>query len=241
MKRQWWLISDIDGTLTGDAAALARLRELLEEAAGRIGFGVASGRSPDLIREAVAGFSLPEPELVIAAVGSEIHHPQIAAASWPGELACAWQPGKIRDVLADVPDLELQAAAGQGPYKLGFLAAPAAASAAAAALHAAGLEAELVPSAGEFLDIMPRGVSKGSAVRFAADALQMPLSRVVVAGDTGNDTDMLTCGARAILVGNHSSEVAHLVDDPRVYVAQRNHAAGILEGLAHYGVIQEAR
>lgn len=239
MKREWWLISDIDGTLTGDDAALARLRGVLETAAGRIGFGVASGRSPRLINEAAAQFALPEPELIIAAVGSEIHHPQLAEGSWPGSLADSWQPDLIREVLAGVAGVERQAAAGQGPYKLGFLAGPAAAEAAGLALQEAGLELELVSSAGEFLDVMPGGVSKGSAVRFAARELQVPLPRVVVAGDTGNDADMLTCGARAILVANHSAEVAHLADDPRVFVARNNHAAGILEGLVHYGVIQE--
>lgn len=239
MKRDWWLISDIDGTLTGDDVALYRLRRLLETEAERIGFGVASGRSPELVSEAVTAFGLPQPELVIAAVGSEVFHRDIPAGSWPGELADTWLPERIGEVLEGVEGVEPQAAAGQGPYKLGFLAAPEAAAAAVAALHNAGLAAELVPSAGEFLDVMPAGVSKGSAVRFAAEQLQVPLSRVIVAGDTGNDVDMLTCGAPAILVANHSSEVAHLADDPRVYVARRAHAAGILEGLVHYGVIRE--
>lgn len=239
MKRDWWLISDIDGTLTGDDRALARLRRLLEAESERIGFGVASGRSPELVREAVTGFGLPEPELVIAAVGSEVYHRDIEAGSWPGELVDTWLPDRVREVLAGVPGVEPQAAAGQGPHKLGFLAEPEGAAAAAAALQDAGLAAELVPSAGEFLDVMPKGVSKGSAVRFAAEQLQVPLSRVIVAGDTGNDVDMLTCGALAILVANHSSEVAHLAENPRVYVARSAHAAGILEGLVHYGVTRE--
>lgn len=239
MSRDWWLISDIDGTLTGDDAALSRLAAVLEAERGRIGFGVASGRSPDLVREAVSQFRLPEPELVIAAVGSEISHVQIDKQSWPGALASDWQPELIRELLQAVPGVRIQNEAGQGPFKLGYLAAPAAAAAAAARLADAGVPARLIPSAGEFLDIMPEGVSKGSAVRFAATALNVPLDRIVVAGDTGNDEDMLTCGARAVLVANHGTEVAHLAADPRVYLARRAHAAGILEGLRMYGVLQE--
>lgn len=240
MSLHWWLISDIDGTLTGDERALARLRSRLEADRERIGFGVASGRSPELIREAVASYSLPQPELFIASVGSEISHPQIDPEAWPGEKAGGWQPDLIRELLAGVPGVELQSEAGQGRYKLGYLADAASAAAAARRLQAAGLEAQLVPSAGEFLDIMPKGVSKGSAVRFAAHALQVPLHQVIVAGDTGNDLDMLTCGARAILVANHTKEVAHLKQDPGVYVARNPHAAGIMEGLRHYGVFEEA-
>src|SRR5699024_5521567 len=84
--RRRWLISDIDGTLTGSDEALRQLAAHLEQDPA-LGFGVASGRSPQLVAQAVAGFSLPEPELVIASVGSEISGAGRSWADWPPEAA----------------------------------------------------------------------------------------------------------------------------------------------------------
>lgn len=60
-------------------------------------------------------------------------------------------------------------------------------------------------------------------------------SEVVVAGDSGNDTAMLTiAGINAILVANHYQEVAHLSSLSHVYTAKNTHALGVLEGLKHW-------
>ncbi len=237
MTRDWWLISDIDGTLTGDDRALAELRTLLEAEADRIGFGVASGRSPGLVAEAVEQFGLPQPELVIASVGSELSYPSVTPADWPGCHLDSWQPQELKALLAGVPGVELQSEAGQGPHKLGFLATAEAAEAARRQVREAGLQANLLHSAGEFLDVLPEGVDKGSAVRFFASHTGLGLDRVIVAGDTGNDRDMLLCGACAILVANHTEEVADLADRPGIYASRGSHAAGILEGMRHFGTV----
>ena len=240
MRRDWWLISDIDGTLTGDPDALAELKARLERDSDRIGFGVASGRSPELTAAAVVEFGLPEPELLICSVGSEVRAPGVStgksAGQWPGELAADWRPQQIRSLLEHVTGLELQDAHGHGPYKLGYLAAGDAAHRAGQVLSDAGLETNLIHSADRFLDIMPAGVSKGAAVRFVAARLGHDLSRIVVAGDTGNDLDMLLCGALAIMVGNHSSELGHLKGEPLVHAAKAPHAGGVIEGMVHHGV-----
>ena len=69
---EWLLISDVDGTLTGDDAALSELMRMLR-ASPHIGFGVATGRSLDLVLAAVEEFALLEPDPIIASVGSEIY------------------------------------------------------------------------------------------------------------------------------------------------------------------------
>jgi len=57
----------------------------------------------------------------------------------------------------------------------------------------------------------------------------------VVAGDSGNDRDMLTGATPAIVVGNHAQELADLAEQPDIYFARAPHAAGILEGLEARG------
>ena len=59
---------------------------------------------------------------------------------------------------------------------------------------------------------------------------------MVTAGDTGNDIDMMRAdlGFRGIAVGN-STEELRAGGEPQIYHARAHHAAGIREGLEHYG------
>lgn len=237
MPPEWLLVSDIDGTLTGDAAALAELMRRLREGRGRLLFGVASGRSPALVEDAVSQFGLKAPSLVIASVGTEIFHRGAPLAGYRERIAEGWDRPAVMTALSDVNGLELQALAGQRPFKVSYNAPAAALPAAEAALERAGLRAKLIHSHGEFLDVLPERASKGAAVLFAAAALGVPLERVVVAGDSGNDADMLTAGANAVVVANYDPELEPLLPHGGVYVARARHAAGVLEGLEHFGAL----
>ena len=108
-------------------------------------------------------------------------------------------------------------------------------------LDAEGLEAKVVYSAGRFLDFLPIRSGKGGAVRYLAEALGMPASAVVTSGDTGNDLDMMRpeLGFRGIAVGNSAPELAEY-REPNVYHAEQAYAAGIREGLVHYGWLEPA-
>jgi len=58
----------------------------------------------------------------------------------------------------------------------------------------------------------------------------------MVAGDSGNDIEMLIGDTRAIVVGNYSPELASLREQEQIYFAEGHYAAGIIEGLNHYGL-----
>lgn len=233
----WMLISDIDGTLTGDDAALRDLMQLLTEKRDGIGFGVASGRSPALVRQAVAEFGLNEPDLIIASVGTEILGPAGIGERYRAHIDVAWDREAVVTALEGLPGVEPQGEEGQRPFKVSFNAPTSALAPARQALERAGLAVKLLHSHGAFLDVLPARASKGEAVRFVARALDLPLQRVVVAGDSGNDADMLTCGARAVVVGNHDSELLPVLAGTDVYRARGHHAAGVLEGLEHFGAL----
>ena len=105
------------------------------------------------------------------------------------------------------------------------------------------LEAALAPfsrvinvmiTRGAYLDILPRRGSKGRAVRYISQKWAIPLSQTLVCGDSGNDLDMISNTSKAIVVGNHSKELEHLRDNRKVYFADKESSAGILEGLSHY-------
>lgn len=237
MPPRWMLISDIDGTLTGDDAALRRLMDLLLEHRSRLGFGVASGRSPELVREAVACFGLAEPEVVIASVGSEMEGPNGLGEAYRRQIGANWDREAVLAALEGLAGLEPQGPEGQRPYKVSFVAPAEVVPAARARLAAAGVGARLVHSHGRYLDVLPARASKGEAVRFVSARLGVPLSRIVVAGDSGNDAEMLLCGANAVVVGNYDPELEPLVARDEVYLARGEHAAGVLEGLERFGAL----
>ena len=62
----------------------------------------------------------------------------------------------------------------------------------------------------------------------------------VVAGDTGNDLDMMRpeLGFRSIAVANASDELKHY-ETESLYHATLPFAAGIREGLVHHGWLRE--
>ena len=74
----------------------------------------------------------------------------------------------------------------------------------------AGLAASVIFSHHEFLDVLPDGASKGNAMHYLARRWGLAMDRILVAGDSGNDADMLRGGAQAVVVANHSSELRQL-------------------------------
>jgi sucrose-phosphate synthase len=67
-------ISDIDNTLTGNPDALRELAEIISENRESFGFGFATGRSIELVREIVESDNLPPPDVIISSVGTEIYY-----------------------------------------------------------------------------------------------------------------------------------------------------------------------
>jgi sucrose-phosphate synthase len=66
---------------------------------------------------------------------------------------------------------------------------------------------------------------------------EFPSSKVMVAGDSGNDEDMIKGNNYGLVVGNHSEELEKLRGQKRVLFSQKSYASGIIDGLVHYGFI----
>ena len=56
----------------------------------------------------------------------------------------------------------------------------------------------------------------------------------LIAGDSGNDEEMLNPPVQGVVVGNYSKELEHLRKRPNIYFAEAAYAAGILEGIEQY-------
>lgn len=235
------LISDIDNTLIGDAAGQDRLTSLLRKHRQKLGFGVATGRSLESALIHLRKHRIGIPDIMITSVGSEIHYgPECQPdEGWASHIRHKWQRQDLMLAMQSVPGLKLQAPENQREFKISYLVSPAQMPTLEEIhqhLQRQGLSARLIYSHEEFLDLLPIRASKGHAVRYLSMKWGIPLHCIAVAGDSGNDIEMLTGDTLGIVVGNHSPEVVCLKDSEQVYFAEAHYAAGILEGLKHYGL-----
>ena len=99
----------------------------------------------------------------------------------------------------------------------------------------------MIHSHNEYLDILPIRASKGLAVRYLAIKWGLPLDRILVAGDSGNDEEMLSGDVLGVVVGNYSSELKRLYGKPRIYFAENEYANGIVEGIQHYNFLDDIK
>ncbi len=237
------LVSDIDNTLTGCRAAAQRFARWH---AGRTGvrFAVATGRSLSEAQVVLARWGLPEPELFITSVGSEVYRRDASGRlerddGYAAHIADGWQPEAIecvlRDLTAENAAIRPQATIEQRAFKRSYVITDGAMrDVVAARLADAGLPAHVIASHETLLDILPAGAGKGAALAWCAQTHGIAASACVAAGDSGNDLDMLGSAAAAVMVANHSEELAPLRGAPNVYPTTANHADGVLEGLDHW-------
>ncbi len=238
-------ITDIDGTMISEAhghPGLDDLRTYLQQRNSRMAFGIASGRSYDLVIEALHEHDLPDPEFLVCAVGSQIFYRSgnkyLEDKSWSSHLSRNWKRSDIVAKLKSVPWIELQEEAGQNPYKISYYyeASRWDEDLLVRMLGRHMQDLVLIPSHERFLDILPKRASKGKALRYISKKWAISGSDIVTAGDSGNDLDMLKIPSiMSIVVGNRSVELEHLRARKNLYLASKPAAAGILEGLQHYG------
>ncbi len=238
------LVTDIDDTLVGDEEALVRLLAWRKANARRVAFGVATGRSFPRTLEILAAWKVPLPDVLVTAVGTEIRFASDLKTdrAWESHIRHGWRRDEAVRAFSSVAGLKKQPEANDGPYKASWDVVPGRTvdlEAIRRLLHARGLAARLVFSQGKFLDVLPVRASKGLAVRFLALRLGLPLESFLVAGDSGNDLEMLVGDTMAVVVGNHKPELEELRGRDRVYFASAPYAGGILEGIASYGFATE--
>jgi sucrose-phosphate synthase len=240
------VIADIDNTLIGDRRGLHTLLEVLRKSPENVAFGIATGRSIKLTRKVLAAWKIPTPQVLITSVGSAIRYgPElIEDRGWEHHIRYRWNPEKLKQAMDGVPGIELQGPEGQSPYKVSYDVDPdklPQLKEIRARLRGERLQARLVYSHRAYLDLLPIRASKGMAVRYFALKWGIGIERCLVAGDSGNDEEMLTGSALGVVVGNHDPELERLRGRPKVYFAKGRYAWGILEGIEHYDFLGRIR
>ncbi|MFO7937321.1 MAG: HAD-IIB family hydrolase [Kiritimatiellia bacterium] len=241
-KLDHFLITDIDNTLIGnDNNRLEELKSLLLQHRTRLGFGIATGRTIESAREILAEYDIPDPDIMITSVGAEIYygkqlHPD---RGWAAHLASHWKRDRIRELLAEFDFLEYQEEDTQRPFKVSYNmeAGKDRLSRVHQKLQAHRCRYTLIYSHDRFLDILPHRASKGKAIRYICYKWNLPLYNIMVAGDSGNDIEMLLGDPAGVVVGNYSHELEKYRGKRKVFFADSECAGGILEGIEHYNLI----
>jgi sucrose-6F-phosphate phosphohydrolase len=235
---QYLLISDVDDTLLGEEKSLRDFSAWYAQHCEYLKLAYSSGRFYESIVQSVRDTPLPEPDAVIGGVGTNIRlHPSgEEVEAWHDVINQGWDPDRIRKIVEEFPDIEMQPEEFQSRFKISYY------------YHDAGekelkeledrfkkedMEVTLVYSSSRDLDILPKGVSKGTAALFLASLWSFDKDHVIVAGNSGNDRALFEQGFYGIVVANAHEELKAL-KGPRIYQCRKEIAAGVLEGLKHW-------
>jgi sucrose-6F-phosphate phosphohydrolase len=238
MTQRLMLATDLDGTILGDGAALERFCRRLREDRAAVTLVYATGRTVVDVQRLVQCDELPAPDHVIGSVGTEI----IAfdrcrpADEWAARVCRGWSAESIREALEAIPELELQPAEHQSAFKVSYFLEHATSKQIrriGAQLATLQLPADVIYSGKRFVDVLPRGMNKGTAVEFLAERLEFRKNEVIACGDSANDLSMCERGFRAVLVGNADEDLIRNARHPR-YHSPFAHATGVLDGVDYW-------
>lgn len=237
------IVSDIDHTLLGDEDALKEFIRVLKKTDSKVGFAVATGRTVESAFTVLKENEVPFPDIIISSVGAEIyynyHDKLIYSAGWDAHISHLWHREKIKNILDKFNFLQYQEESTQRKFKISYYTSdvPANIEKVKSKLIKNKIKAKVVFSHGQYLDILPYRASKGKAIRYLSYRWNIPYENILVAGDSGNDLEMLKGDLLAVVVANHSSELEPLKGLNRIYFAKRNYAGGIIEGIKHYNFL----
>jgi len=246
------LASDIDNTLTGDREALDLLRVKIDEErkAGRLFLALSTGRRLSQVLEGFEEEGIPRGDAVISQVGTEIYMPPFEEGQEPLDV---WEDMLLQDFsreeaesfLEGIDGVEMQPEEFNTQLKVSCYLDSAEKPEEAVeeirnrVLRAGGLY-QVVWSSGRDLDIIPAAAGKGKAIRFLISFLELDPEKIVVAGDSGNDRSMFDEFHYGIVVGNAKPELIKMREErsiPGYYFAHKAYAAGVHEGLSHFGLL----
>lgn len=226
------LATDLDGTfLGGTDEERTALYSAIEANRDKISLVFVTGRDIPFIRALTGDGWVPRPDFVIGDVGTTIVQgaafdtiPELEA-----DIARRWGDAgdRVREMLADVEWLELQPTPFR--YRVSYYYDPDRYDPAVAErIEAAGFDC--LTSASTYLDVLPKGVSKGPTLLRLVDHLKIEPDRVLVAGDTMNDLSLFETGLRGVAVANSEPDLVSRVRTlENTKISRGDGAAGIHE------------
>lgn len=238
--RDRMIVSGLDQSLIGDPQGLSRFVELIRAKRRSVTLCIATGRRLDDALSIMKKHGIPPADILITSLGTRIHYGQNLDEDnlWAAHIDHAWSRRRIRQLLEGTEGLELQPRNEQTDFKLSYYFDPKVAPSAdeiRSLLLQHTISANVIASFGMFLDIVPVRASKGQALRYVSHRLEIPLDKILVAGGSGADEDMMRGNTLAVVSKNRDQEELCLHSEfDRIYFSTESFAAGILDAIDHY-------
>lgn len=232
------LATDLDGTfLGGDPDNRQRLYQLIDAHPG-IKLVFVTGRGLEVVVPLLSDPAIPRPDYIICDVGATVVDGETLQAVYPlqSDIEATW-PGEqvVLQSMAAFPGLERQNVPQQ--RRCSYFCEPGAVT---EEIHrvAEKLGCDVLFSADMYLDLLPRGVNKGSTLKQLVTHLDADFDDVLVAGDTLNDLSMYEQGFKGVCVGESEPGLLEATGDrAKVLHAKLSGCGGILEALGHFGFL----
>jgi len=245
--RDRMLFTDLDQNLVGNPGALQRFIEVMRNSRKRVVFGIATGRRIDTALALMRKHNIPRPDVLISSLGTRIHYSAALNEDdyWAEHIDHNWNPQQIGRTLAALPGMKLQPRVEQTRYKISYYYDAQKAPSVEeinTLLRQKELTANVTCAFGQYLDILPSRASKGQALRYVSQRLEIPLEQTLVAGGSGADEDMMRGNTLAVVVANrHHEELSQLTEQESIYFAAQPYAQGILEAIDYYDFFSTCR
>jgi sucrose-phosphate synthase len=234
------LFTDLDQTMLCSREGLEPFVETLYQHRNQFGYGIATGRRLDSALQMIKRQGLPYPDVLITSLGTEISYGRdlVKDGSWATHIDYLWKPRLIRRLITGMEGIKPQRQDQQSYFKISFYIDPKIAPTVeeiTTLLHQHEVTANIIQSFGQFLDIVPIRAGKGYAMRWYAERAGIPVDRILAAGGSGADEDMMRGNTLAVVVANrHHEELSDLIDIDGIYFAENPCAAGMLEAIEYY-------
>ncbi|RLL46713.1 HAD-IIB family hydrolase [Oceanobacillus piezotolerans] len=228
------LATDLDGTLVGDVIALKELLQFFESQPYNVELVYITGRHYDSALSLIDSESLPLPSILVTDVGTSIYSGSelLPDSKWEKKMMENWNPQAIKEIAMQIPGISLQSLPDDRRVSF-YVNDNKEASMLRQKLKESDLSHTFVFSSGRDVDVLPEGAGKGKALQYIVKEYADDQANILVAGDSGNDLDMLTLGYPAVIVGNAQKELLE-VNRENIYNATKACAGGIQQAWKHY-------
>ncbi|HEX5564860.1 MAG TPA: HAD-IIB family hydrolase [Sporosarcina sp.] len=233
-NKKYLLATDLDGTFVGDKDALGRLLQFFDGSPDEVALVYVTGRHLSSARLLMAEEGLPMPDLLITDVGTAIYRDVEEDLDWKARMQADWQPGMVAEIAASIPSLKKQKLPDDRRVSFTVSDDIGAVNEFKKALEDRAIAHSFVFSSNRDIDILPSGAGKGNALEYALGRYAMEDVKLLIAGDSGNDRDMLSLGHPSVIVGNAQPELRELEPCENLFWANANCAGGIYEAWLHF-------
>ncbi len=234
------LATDLDGTfLGGKMEDRLRLYRLIK-ANRDIQLVFVTGRGLESVLPLLSDALIPVPDFIIADVGATVVNGHTLEAIEPlqSEIEEKWpKTYAIRSELEEIPQLSYQHVPQQRRSSFYY---ESDVDRERVQQVADKYDCDIITSADRYLDLLPKGVNKGTTLRTLIEFLNIPADQVMVAGDTLNDLALFQIGFNGVAVGKSESSLLDAINElDTAYRAEAAGAGGILEYMATHSPFQQ--